>query len=132
MAGIDKKKLKSRLTTRRAEIQGEIDRLAAELESFGVEQEMEHGSLGNHMAEDGSSVQEQERILAVSADLQDIATQIDTALTRLDEGTYGVCERCGKKINPERLEAFPYVAYCIDCQTIVERQRPGRLAPLSA
>src|SRR5687768_5685509 len=102
MARIEKKKMRARLESRRAEIQGEIDRLAAELESFGVEQEMEHGSLGNHMAEDGTSVQEQERILAVSADLKDIATQIDAALTRLDDGAYGPCERCGKPINPER------------------------------
>ena len=118
------------LLNRQEEIQGELDRLAAELESLGTEQDLEHGGLGNHMAEDGSSVQEQERILAISAGLRDIADQIEAALARLDEGTYGICERCGKPINPERLEAFPYVAYCIECQTILERQLPSRPVPV--
>ena len=132
MTVMNTKKSRARLLSRQEEIQGELDRLAAELESFGIEQEIEHGGLGNHMAEDGTSVQEQERILAVSADLRDIVGQIESALTRLDEGTYGTCQRCGRPVNPERLEAFPYVAYCIECQTIIERQRPGRLASVGA
>jgi RNA polymerase-binding transcription factor DksA len=34
-----------------------------------------------------------------------------------------VCQRCGKPIGEERLEAFPYVAYCIECQSLVERDQ---------
>lgn len=123
--------VRNALLAKRDEVQTELDRLAAELESFGPEQDMEHGGLGNHLAEDGSNVQEQERIIAVSGDLTDITTQIEGALQRLDEGTYGTCRRCGKPINPERLEAFPYVALCIECQTIVERQRGGRPASVA-
>jgi DnaK suppressor protein len=132
MTVMNAKTIRARLSSRRDEIQSELTSLAAELESFGVEQEIERGGLGNHMAEDGTSVQEQERNLAVSADLRDIVDQIESALARLDEGTYGTCQRCGRPINPERLEAFPYVAHCIDCQTILEGQLPGRLAPLNA
>lgn len=121
--------LRAALLERRDEIQGDLDRMGAELRSIGVEQEIERGGLGNHMAEDGSNVMEAERLTTVSGDLQDILTQVNAALQRMDEGTYGICQRCGKAINPERLEAFPYVAYCIDCQQFLEREnalRAGR------
>jgi DnaK suppressor protein len=41
--------------------------------------------------------------------------EIDAALRRIDDGRYGDCERCEKKINPRRLEANPTVRLCIDC-----------------
>ena len=118
------KEVRAQLLERRDVVQTELNELQQELEDYGVEQEIERGGLGNHLAEDGTNVQEQERILAVSADLGVLLTLVDGALQRIDEGTYGICQRCGKPINSERLEAFPYVAYCIECQTIVERQRP--------
>jgi RNA polymerase-binding protein DksA len=46
--------------------------------------------------------------------------QIDGALQRITDGTYGVCAECGKSIGASRLEALPYAAYCIDCQTELE------------
>ena len=106
----------------REELGAELQRLDAEIASYGVEQEKERGGVGNHLAEDGSSVEGQERLLTISGDLRDIMVQVEEALERIDEGTYGTCARCGQPINPERLEAFPYVAYCIECQTIMERQ----------
>lgn len=118
------KALRADLLARREQVQTELDQLQEELESFGVEQQIERGGLGNHLAEDGSNVQEQERILAVSGDLNNILSQIEAALLRMDERTFGICQRCGRKIDPERLEAFPYVAYCIECQAFLERQRP--------
>ncbi|HYN20001.1 MAG TPA: TraR/DksA family transcriptional regulator, partial [Thermoanaerobaculia bacterium] len=47
--------------------------------------------------------------------------QIEDALRRLDEGTYGRCGNCGGQINPLRLDAVPWTRYCIDCQELVER-----------
>ncbi len=41
--------------------------------------------------------------------------QIDNALLRIREGTYGVCEKCGEPISEARLEALPYAALCINC-----------------
>ena len=121
--------LRQTLERRRTEIQGEIDRMAVEVRSLGVDQDDEKGSLGNHLADDGSNVMEAERLSTISGDIQDILVQINAALERMDDGTYGLCLRCGKPINPERLEAFPYVAYDIDCQSILEREhalRSGR------
>ena len=47
--------------------------------------------------------------------------QIDRALARLDDGTYGVCERCGKVIAEERLRARPWATLCIDDQRLADR-----------
>lgn len=128
MDGIKTDEVRAALAAKRQQVGDELDRLAEQLASFGVEQELESGGVGNHLAEDGSNVQEQEQILVISGDLRDVLTQVDDALERLDDGTFGICQRCGKPINPERLEAFPYVALCIECQTIVERQRQSRPA----
>ena len=118
--------LRNRLEGRKAEIESDVSYMADEMRSIGVEQDDENGALGNHIAEDGASVAEAERIVTVTEDLQDILAQVDAALERMNEGTYGVCQRCGQKIGEERLEAFPYVAYCITCQEIMEREQALR------
>ncbi|MEA2526111.1 MAG: DnaK suppressor protein [Thermomicrobiales bacterium] len=115
--------IRAALTSRRDEITTELDRLGLEMQWLGADQEDERGSLGNHLAEDGTNVMEQERIGTVAEDLRDVLRQLEGALSRLDEGTFGICQRCGKPINEERLEAFPYVEFCIECQSFLERQR---------
>jgi RNA polymerase-binding protein DksA len=47
---------------------------------------------------------------------------IDSALTRIKQGKYGLCMKCGKKIPPERLEAIPYALMCIECKTAEEKR----------
>ena len=47
---------------------------------------------------------------------------IDSALTRIQQGKYGLCIKCGKKISKERLEAIPYALMCIECKTAEERR----------
>ena len=115
--------LRKRLEERRAEIEIDMSYMAAEMRSIGVDQDEENGSLGNHIADDGSNVAEAERIVTVSEDLQQILVQVNAALERMNEGNYGTCQRCGKPIGEERLEAFPYVAHCIECQSLVERNQ---------
>ena len=48
---------------------------------------------------------------------------VEHALARLKRGEYGVCQSCGREIDPARLEALPYAVLCIDCQTRAERNR---------
>jgi len=48
-------------------------------------------------------------------------SRLTAALERVDDGTYGVCERCGEEIQPARLAAIPEAELCRDCQEIVER-----------
>jgi RNA polymerase-binding protein DksA len=47
---------------------------------------------------------------------------IDSALTRIQQGKYGLCVKCGKRIPQERLEAIPYALMCIECKTLEERR----------
>ncbi len=47
---------------------------------------------------------------------------IDSALTRIQQGKYGLCMKCGKRIPKDRLEAIPYALMCIDCKTQDERR----------
>ena len=63
-----------------------------------------------------SQVFEQQRDLALRDRNQQHLELVDAALARLDAGTYGACASCGRPIAPERLEAIPWAAHCIDCQ----------------
>lgn len=49
---------------------------------------------------------------------------IDAALTKIEDGTYGICEECGEPIDPRRLEAIPQARLCVACQEIEARERP--------
>jgi len=51
--------------------------------------------------------------------------KIDQAVERIDEGTFGLCERCGDEIGTERLKARPVTTYCIHCKTKLEKEEVG-------
>ncbi|WP_353813322.1 TraR/DksA family transcriptional regulator [Agromyces sp. SYSU T00266] len=63
--------------------------------------------------------QEWSQRTAVLHDVEHELTDVDRALARIDDGTYGVCERCGNKITVARLEARPTATLCIDCARLV-------------
>ena len=90
------KTLRKQLEARKVEIERDVSYMADEMKSIGVEQDDENGSVGNHFAEDGASVAEAERIVTVTEDLQDILAQVNSALTRMNDGQYGICQRCGQ------------------------------------
>ena len=52
---------------------------------------------------------------------QDKLNAIDDALQRIEDGTYGVCEECGKKIHKERLKIMPFAKFCVACQSEMEK-----------
>lgn len=55
---------------------------------------------------------------AVTAgELSHLTAEIDRALAKLAEGTYGICDHCGGKIPPERLEALPWAVVCVGCKS---------------
>ena len=62
------------------------------------------------------STQERSRLIAVVEALRSNLVDVERALGRIDAGTYGICERCGKPIDPARLEARPWALLCIDCK----------------
>lgn len=115
--------LRTDLNRRRSDIVNQLDGLSGEFRTLAEDDDSEGGGLSNHLADSASDVAEQERVATVSDDLSQSLDQIDGALKRMDEGTYGICQRCGKPIDPERLEAFPWVEFDVECQAIVERNR---------
>ena len=50
---------------------------------------------------------------------------IDSALTRIEQGKYGLCMKCGKRIPKERLKAIPYALLCVDCKSADEKRSRG-------
>lgn len=80
--------------------------------------------------EGDSEVFEREKNAALIAVLERRLVDIDAALKSMEKGDYGVCQRCGKPIEPERLEVKPDATMCVTCQQEVERlsrrNRPQR------
>lgn len=74
----------------------------------------ELSSYDNHPADAGTETFERSRDLAIDDTLTDEFNQVNDALERMEQGTYGTCVTCGEDIPFERLEAIPYTAYCID------------------
>jgi RNA polymerase-binding transcription factor len=102
----------------RAVLAAERDRLREQLAAVIVAPDaMTYGS----QAAAASQVFEQQRDLALRDRNAQHLAQVEDALRRLDEGTFGACIRCGCSIAAERLEAIPWAAHCIDCQRIVGR-----------
>ena len=65
-----------------------------------------------------------DRKMIEAMDSQDMnrLKQIESALSRIEQGKYGICLKCGKKIPKERLDALPYAVLCIACKTEDERR----------
>ena len=102
----------------RAALLAERDRLRAGIaEGIVAPGPMTYGS----QAAAASQVFEQQRDLALRDHNQQHLAAVEAALARLDDGSYGACVRCGRPIAPERLDALPWAAHCIDCQRIVGR-----------
>lgn len=60
---------------------------------------------------------------------RNVLWQIDEAIKRLDDGSFGECERCGEGISEGRIDAFPFTTLCIDCKAELESEEhrfPGR------
>ncbi len=105
----------------RAALLEERERLLAEQRETTIQapDPMTYGS----QAAAASQVFTQQRDLALRDHNQQLIEAVDAALARLDAGVYGTCVTCGRAIAPERLEALPSAAHCIDCQ---KRATAGR------
>lgn len=96
------------------------------LEDIALLEETLRGEVDIDVEEGDPDVIEREKSAALLATLQARLASIDDALRAMEEGQYGICERCGKPIPPERLEVKPDATLCVTCQAEVERlQRRG-------
>ena len=77
---------------------------------------------GDDTADAGTKAFEREQDLALTENARDLLEQGERALARIDAGTYGVCESCGKPIGKARLMAFPRATLCVTCKQREERR----------
>jgi RNA polymerase-binding transcription factor DksA len=98
-------------TRQAAGLRAEAEQLAEERDPGDVQFDEESGQ-GDTMNV------ERERDLALSAQALQQVQEIDAALAKLDKGTYGLCERCGKPIPEERLQALPWAALDVGCKSM--------------
>jgi RNA polymerase-binding protein DksA len=89
----------------------------SELESLG-----ELSSLDQHQADLGTETFEREKDLAILERVEAELVDIEHAMRRLDDGTYGTCEVCGREIGEDRLRALPATRLCVEHQAAAERQ----------
>jgi len=102
----------------RAALLAERDRLQAGLATeIAAPGQMTYGS----QAAAASQVFEQQRDLALREKNELHLAEVEEALERLEAGTFGTCESCGRPIAAERLEALAWARYCIDCQRTIGR-----------
>jgi DnaK suppressor protein len=80
-------------------------------------------SMPTSMAELGSDNFNQELTLSLLGGEKDALNQIDAAIERIGDGSYGQCETCGGKIPKPRLEAIPYAAQCVRCASRQEKDQ---------
>ncbi|MGH2663035.1 MAG: TraR/DksA family transcriptional regulator [Actinomycetota bacterium] len=113
------------LRRRLQEEREELQRQGAEIEesSFGTPQSEISGevSFDEDYADSGTATFERERDLSLTNNIRDLTEKIDRALERIEEGTYGLCERCGKPIEKARIKALPYATLCIRDKQAEER-----------
>ena len=69
--------------------------------------------LDDEPADAGTATFEREKDLSIENNVRDLLHKIDRALKRIDDGTYGICDICGKPIEKARVKALPYVDLCI-------------------
>jgi RNA polymerase-binding transcription factor DksA len=89
-----------------------------EAEGIGTQSETDQiselSSLDQHQGDIGTETFEREKDFSLLEQLEAEIGDLDAALRKIDDGTYGTCEVCGKEIEPERLEAMPGTRTCID------------------
>ncbi|MGZ4592103.1 MAG: TraR/DksA family transcriptional regulator [Actinomycetes bacterium] len=96
------------LTAKQRELDTELATLSAPTgDQSGI-------SFGKRVGDGTSMAVERLSQVAAHEQLQDLRADVVRALAKLDEGSYGVCDRCGQPIAPGRLEALPWTALCID------------------
>jgi RNA polymerase-binding transcription factor len=100
----------------RRRLDEEADAIAKELVDLGATPD---GSVDvafdEGFADAAQTTSERAKVLSFVEGLRQRLDDVRAALSRIEKGTYGICERCGKQIDPERLEAVPAASLCISC-----------------
>src|SRR5947209_19253338 len=121
---MDTDEARRRLEDERARLEGvretfSDDNLDTESEQDNL---AELSAYDQHQADVGTETFEREKDLSILERVEAELNDVEHALRRLDEGTYGMCEACGKPIGEERLEAMPAARFCLNDQAQAERE----------
>lgn len=123
MKKAEMKVYKDRLLALRARLRGDVSQMAdAALKKNHMEAGGNLSSMPIHMADIGSDAYEQEFTLSLMETEEGTLDAIETALERIEDGTFGTCEECGVKIPKTRINAIPYALLCVKCAELNERR----------
>jgi DnaK suppressor protein len=104
---------RERLRTMQQQLTQRVFRLETELHNMEAGRDIEHT---DHAQEEAVN----DEMIALDERSRQQVQEIQAALARIDDGTYGDCARCGEPIHPKRLETLPTTCYCTRCQEQLE------------
>jgi len=119
---IDTERLRTELLEERERVQAAIANLR-ESHPGSLDDEVEEISAGsdNHVGESATATLGREIDYTLGENSEQVLSEINNALKRIEEGKYGTCTVCGKDIAPERLDVYPWASLCIDDARKAER-----------
>lgn len=110
--------LKNKLLELRKEVSGQLGLVKdSEMNTTAKEAAGDHSSYSYHMADQGTDNMEREKTFFYAQRDNHTLQEIDDAIERIENKTFGLCEVCESKINTERLEAMPMATLCIQCKS---------------
>jgi DnaK suppressor protein len=119
---MNKATARKRLQEERERLQGIADDLQREREESVSDTGGELSSFDQHPGDSGTETFEMEKNVSLREQVDDELQEVEAAFQRLERGTYGTCQACGKPIGDERLEAMPATRFCVEDQAKAERQ----------
>lgn len=124
VAGMDDELVRGRLEEEQNRLEALRDQYVAEgLTSESEDESLsELSSMHQHQADIGTETFNRERDMSILERVEGELADVDHALKRLDNGSYGTCEACGTPIGEARLEAMPAARFCLDDQALAERE----------
>ena len=122
----DLKGWKNKLLQERDEIREALDRQKAATASTAFDLGGEISSHSSHMADQGTDTMEREKAFLFVAQKNERLLEVEEALSRIEAGTFGVCEVCGENIPERRLERIPTASMCVPCKEQQEKESRRR------
>jgi len=119
---IETDRFRETLLEERQRVEAAIQNLHDEHPGTLVEDSGEETAYDNHLADTATETYDRELDYTLEENSEHVLAEIDAALKRIEEGTYGTCTNCDRPIAVERLEALPWATLCIDCQRDRERR----------
>lgn len=116
--------LRSHLESEQKRLIEQLEQLQASVRPAGERRE---GSPFGKREEEATESLELEKRLALENRVREQLADVEHALHKFEEGTYGLCENCGQPIAPDRLEALPQAKLCINCKALQAKDAKGRV-----